>query len=386
MKKALAVLVVVFFCPYLSGTVLAAELVEPTSTTAKARVLEIIRQEVVDIPGTDTKTTLQALRVRIIDGEEAGKEIVVEDDHLGLEEGEVFYLRHVEDPLDGTDYYSVTEPYRLPTLFFFGALFILLVLVFGGRRGMRGLGALALSFFFIFYLLFPGILKGYSPILISVFVASLIVVLGSYITHGFNKTTTSAVLGMIVSIIVTGLLAYAAVYTGRFTGMSSDETMYLNFDTRGAIDFTGLLLGGILIGLLGVLDDAAIAQAIAIEELARVGPHLPRSFIVKRALRIGREHIGALVNTLAVAYVGASLPLLLLFSSYLSTTNLAMTINREIVASEIIRTLIGSIGIVLAVPITTLISSYILVKKRGEEDPELLAREKAALEDLSHHA
>ena len=260
--------------------------------------------------------------------------------------------------------YAVSDPYRLPTIWFFVGLFVLCVIVFGGKQGIRWLLSLALIFFFIAYLLLPGILHGFSPVLLSIGVSALIIVLGSYVTHGFNRVTSSAVVGMIMTIFVTGLLAFAAIHFGKLTGFSNEESVYLNFNTRGTIEgFAGLLLGGILIGpFSGVLyDAAAIGQAVAVDELRNVGPHLSRAAIFKRALRIGREHIGALVNTLAIAYVGVSLPLLLLF--YQSGADPLLTINQELFATEIIRAMIGSIGLVLAVPLTTLIAVSILVKK-----------------------
>jgi len=218
--------------------------------------------------------------------------------------------------------------------------------------------------------------------LMSVAVSSLIIILGSYITHGFNKTTSSAVFGMIVTILITGLLAYWSVHSAQLTGFESDEAVYLNFSTRGNIDIVGILLSGIMIGLLGVLYDVAIGQAISVEELHKIAPHVPRRKIYLRALRMGREHIGALVNTLAIAYVGASLPLLLLFS--MSETASFTVLNREIFATEIVRTLIGSIGLVLAVPITTLISVWFLIRKPENVDKELVEIEKKALEHVGH--
>ncbi len=322
-KKILLVAVLLFFvavpCLY------AQELVVDTQETEKAQVVEVLKQETRTILGTDTKSEVQTLRVKIISGSESGKEITVENDYLHLTKGQKFYLIHAENSLDGRDIYSVSEPYRLPALGTFAGLFVLLVVVFGGKQGVRGLISLVGSFLFIFYILLPGVLHGYSPVLVSIAVSSVIIVLGSYVTHGFNKTTSSAVLGMIVTIVFTGVLAYIAVRVTHLSGFSSEEAVYLNFDTRGSIDFSGLLLGGILIGLLGVLYDAAIGQAISVEELYRIGKHLPRRFIFTRALRIGREHIGALVNTIAIAYVGATLPLLLLF--YSPSAPILLTLN-----------------------------------------------------------
>ena len=197
----------------------------------------------------------------------------------------------------------------------------------------------------------------------SFLVAAVIIIIGSFITHGFNRTTLSAVVGMMATILITGILAGIAVHVTHLTGYTTDETVYLNSNAHGSINMAGLLLGGILIGLLGVLYDIAIGQAVSVEELLRANSAIERKVLYKRATRIGKEHIGALVNTLAIAYVGVSLPLLLLFYSG-SGDPILFTINREIFATEIIRTLIGSIGLILAVPITTLITVYILMKAK----------------------
>ncbi len=179
-------------------------------------------------------------------------------------------------------------------------------------------------------------------------------------------------------------MAYFAVHNSQLTGISGDESIYLNFNTTGGIDLVGLLMGGIMIGLLGVLYDVSIGQSIAVEELHNIASHLSRWKIYKRAIRIGREHIGALVNTLAIAYVGASLPLLLLFYSG-ADASFSTIINREVFATEIIRILIGSIGLVLAVPITTLLSVIMLMPKNTQLlDKEQLQKEEKDLKHFHH--
>ena len=352
--------------------------------TVKAKVLEVLDQEVKNVPGTDVTSTYQTIKVEILQGSKKDTVITVVNDYLSLKKGEVFYLVHTTNSLEGRDTYSVSEPYRLPVVLFFVGLFIFLVFLFGGIQGMRGLLSLGGSLVLILYVLIPGVLQGYSPVLVSLGVASLIIILGSFVTHGFNKTTASAVIGMIVTILVTGVLAYVAVYWSRLSGFSDETAVYLNLNTRGSIDFVGLLLGGMLIGLLGVLYDVAIGQAISVEELHTIAPHISRVTIYKRAIRIGREHIGALVNTLAIAYVGVSLPLLLLYSQS-STESIGVTLNRELFATEIIRTMIGSIGLVIAVPITTIICVFMLMRKASPVSKEKIEKEKHALEHVGHH-
>jgi uncharacterized membrane protein len=338
---------------YAQGT-----LVADTEEFLKAKVVEVSGSATTTIPGTETPAPTQVLTIEIIAGNDKGRVVTFTNDYIQLSKGDIVYVRHQSNELDDTEYWSVSDPYRLNILFWLALVFVALIFLFGGIQGVRGLASLIGSFVLIFYLLIPGIYGGHNAVLISIGVASLIIVVGSYITHGVNRTTSSAVLGMIVTVIITGLGAYYVVQVAQLSGYTSDESMFLHLSTRGAIDMVGLLFGGIMIGLLGVLYDIAIGQAVAIEELFRAGKHLTRREVYLRGIRIGREHIGALVNTLAIAYVGASLPLLLLMQS--ATTGIAFIINSEILSTEIVRILIGSIGLILAVPITTLIASYML--------------------------
>lgn len=353
-------LLFIFFFPLALS---AQELVLDTVTIEKARVLEVSNEHAEIVPGTETLANVQTLQAEVLTGPEKGQVVTFENDYTQLQEGDLFYIRHVTNSLDNKDYWTVSDPYRLNVLLVLAAVFLALLFIFGGMQGVRGLASLVGSLVLIFYVLLPGILDGYSPILVSIGVSSLIILLGSYITHGLNRTTSAAVLGMIATVIITGLTAYYAIDAANLSGFT-DETVYLNFDTRGSIDLVGLLFGGIMIGLLGVLYDVAIGQAIAVEELYRAGKHYTRIEVYKRGIRIGKEHIGALVNTLAIAYVGVALPLLLLLI-HSSTMSIDSTLNTEIFATEIIRILVGSIGLILAVPVTTLIASYMLHKTHG---------------------
>ena len=338
-------------------------MIPDTMTFAKAQVVSVSAPQTAAIAGSDTSEQVQTLTADILDGPEKGATRTFQNDYIQLTVGDIFYLRHTTNSTDHTDRYSVADPYRLDTLFYLALGFLVLTFLFGGWQGVRGLAALAGSIALIFFALIPGILAGYSATLVAIGISVAIIILGSYITHGWNRTTTAAVLGMILTVAMTGALAYLSVHAAHLSGYT-EEAVYLNFDTRGGIDFVGLLFSGIMIGLLGVLYDIAIGQAIAVEELFRAGLHLTRRDVYLRGLRIGREHIGALINTLAIAYVGVSLPLLLLIA-HSSDTGLLFTLNSEIFSTEIIRILIGSIGLVLAVPITTLIASYMLSSVRG---------------------
>ncbi len=324
----------------------------------KAKVVTVSDSRIETVPGTNIESKSQNVSAVIVDGTNKGKVIDFKNDYTQLNPGDTFYARHTIDTYSDIDFWSLSDMYRMDKLVILFIIFIIVLLLFGGIQGLRGLLSLVGSVLLIFYLLIPSIYSGYPVLLVSIVVSSFIIIIGSYITHGFNRTTSSAVIGMIITVCVTGILAYLAITYSRLTGFSSEEHTYLNLDTSGKIDMLGLLMSGVMIGLLGVLYDVAIGQAVSVEELYSSSDRSNRSSVYKSAIRIGREHIGALVNTLALAYVGVSMPLLLLIQS--ATTGLPFIINSEIFATEIIRILVGSIGLILAVPITTVISVYML--------------------------
>ena len=351
-----------------AGVVSAEEIVQDKVEILRAKVVDVVKSEQDGFPGTDITFTTQTIEVRITSGDRKGEVVSIINDYVIVKEGDRVFLNHTVGAVDSIETYSLYDVSRGWTLIFFVALFIGVVFLFGGKQGLRGLLSLLGSLLVIFFVLIPGILRGVDPVFLSIVAASIIIVLGSYVTHGFNRTTSAAVIGMILTVVIAGFLAKVAVFMTKLTGFVEEEAMYLNFSTSGAIDFQGLLLGAILIGLLGTLYDAAISQAIAVEEIHHTDPTLSKKRVYTKVLRIGREHIGALVDTLAIAYVGAALPLLLLYS--LSEVPFGIIINREVFATEIIRITVGSIGVILAVPITTYISTHMLVgklKKRSHE-------------------
>lgn len=359
------------------------EVMQDKHETVLGRVIEIVAQETKNIPGTDTPALHQKIKVELLAGWQKGQTVRIDNDYLNLKEGEKFYVLHTVDWDSGRDYYSVQEKYRLPNLLILTIIFIGVALYFGRGQGFRGLISLAGSIILIVFVLLPGIVHGYSPIVMTIAVSSVIIIVGSYITHGFNKVTSAAVAGMIATVVITGAFAYLAVHFTSLSGYESEEATYLTLNSRGNIDILGLLFGGIMIGLLGVLYDAAISQAISVEELWKIAPHVSARKIYERAIRIGREHIGALVDTLAIAYVGASLPLLLLFYQT-SSENPLITLNREVFATEIVRIMIGSIGLILAVPITTFVAIKILRGHSHEVSKVELEKEEEKLENVSH--
>jgi uncharacterized membrane protein len=342
----------------------AQELIQDKVEIVKAKVVEVVSQEKKEVPGTDVQSIYQTIKAEILEGDKKGKVVTIENDYLVLEKGDKFFLRHSIDGMDGREMYSVRDIDRQGVILGFIILFAIVIIIFSGKQGVRPLISLAGSFFVILYVLVPSLLKGYPPVLTSIVIAAVILFLAIFLTHGFNRESTVAFTGTVMAVILTGVLAYLGVELASLSGFASDEAVYLNFNTRGTLDFAGLLLGGIMIGVLGVLDDIAITQAAVVSELYNSASHLSRKEIYMKAIRVGKEHVGALVNTLALAYTGASLPLLLLFST--SDSSMGSIINQEIFATEIIRTTVGSIGLILTVPITTLLAVYMLKGYKGK--------------------
>lgn len=325
--------------------------------TYRGKVLEIVDEEHRMIPGTETEHLYQTVRMEILNGPQKGEEKVIENDYTELSEGQTFYFNH-NIHVDGTETYGVVSVDRRSSLILLLAIFVITVVAFGGWQGVRSLFALAGSFFAIFYILIPGLLGGWNPLVASFLVASGILFAAIFFTHGFNRESAVAYTGTMIAVVLTGLFAVFAVHDASLSGFAMEESVYLNFNTGGAINFTSLLLGAIIIGVLGVLDDIAVTQAAVVSELYGSNPKIGRWEVYRRALRVGREHVGALVNTLVLAYTGAALPLLLYV--YMAPTGFSTSVNSEIFATEIVRTIVGSIGLILTVPIVTLLAVWYL--------------------------
>jgi uncharacterized membrane protein len=246
--------------------------------------------------------------------------------------------------------YQFADRQRKPVLFWLAALFALAVVVLGRLRGFTALAGLGASLVVLLAFAVPAIIDGRTPIGVAVVSAAAISFFALYLAHGFTAMTTIALLGTLASLTLTAILAVVFVELARFTGFATEEATFLSA-AAGAIDLKGLLLAGVVIGALGAIDDMTVTQASAIAELHAANPTMGRRRLYLAGLRIGRDHVASTVNTLVLAYAAASMPLLVLF--VLSEQSLSSVANGEVVATEIVRTLVGSIGLVASVPITT---------------------------------
>jgi len=203
-------------------------------------------------------------------------------------------------------------------------------------------------------------LAGGNPIQIAIIGSLFIIPLTFYLSHGFNKKTTVAIIGTLIALVITGILANVFVEISKLTGFASENAAFLQVARGGTVNIRGLLLAGIIIGVLGVLDDITVSQSAVIFQLKKANPKLKQFDLYKKAMDVGQDHISSMVNTLILVYTGAAMPLLLLFIN--NPHPFSEVINYEIVADEIVRTLVGSIGLILAVPITTIIASVAVEK------------------------
>lgn len=280
------------------------------------------------------------------------------NDYVPVTPGERVFLGHFVD-IDGKETFSLLDIDRRIPLYGAILFFIVLVIFFGRWQGVRSLIALGLSFVALVYVLIPLILAGYSPVLVGSVVATAVLFAAIFLTYGFTAQASIAFIGTTISVCCTGLLAYLATDAAHLTGVSSEEGTYLQIALNNGIDMIGLLIAGIIIGALGVLDDIAVTQVAVVKELLHANESFSSKALYARAIAVGQSHVSALVNTLVLAYTGASLPLLLLLTQSLGEPGSYIPIiNMELFATEIIRMVVGSSGLILAVPITTAIAVY----------------------------
>ncbi len=274
---------------------------------------------------------------------------------LRLERGDTIVLGYFPDAGAGFEYSFADRERRSPLLLLTG-FFVVAVVGLGRWKGVRALLGLVVSLVVLTTFVLPAILGGSNPLAVALVGSAVIATFALYLAHGLNAWTTIALIGTLASLALVGLLASVFVDAAQFSGLADEEASFLQV-TAGQVDLRGLLLGGIVIGALGVLDDVTITQVSAVWELQGAKPDYGRWNLYRAALRIGRDHIASTVNTLVLAYAGASLPLFLLFTQ--ADQSLGNVVNGESVAVEVVRALAGSIGLVASVPLTTALAVFV---------------------------
>ncbi len=262
----------------------------------------------------------------------------------------------------GSDNVQIVERLRLPSYLYIFAIFLVIIFLIVGYKGIAALFGLAYSLVILFVVMIPLLLNGYNPILTTLFSGILIVIPSTVITHGFNRRSVLVSASILGGLTIALILNLAFTFWTHLTGGGSEEIYYLQIAGFANVDFKALFMGGVIVGVLGVLDDVAVGQIGVVEELRGVNEKVSNSELILRSLRVGKSHVLSLVNTLALAYIGASLPLFMLFIGD-STMPWWVLLNSEGVGEEIIRTLVGSSALVLTVPIATLLAVWVKEKK-----------------------
>ncbi|MFA6405888.1 MAG: YibE/F family protein [Candidatus Paceibacterota bacterium] len=344
----------------------------PDNEFTKAEVTEIVDEGTRAIEGFDGQyaNPYQKVKVKIIEGADLDKVFTIDYSGMSVtafqkvKVGQLVVLNKVETA-DGTFQYQIIDKLRTNELAIIAFLFLFLVILLSRWKGVGSILGMLFSLAVILKFIIPQILAGKDPLTISILGAIAIMITSIYLAHGFTKQTTIAVIATALTLVITGFLSVAFVNLTNLSGISNEDTSSLLFGGPTAtINFKGLLLGGMIIGFLGVLDDITTGMAATVFELKKVNPKLKFNELIKSSLNVGIEHVSSLVNTLVLAYAGASLPIFLYLVLNPQGYPVWFMVNSEFIAEEIVRTLVGSIGLLFAVPITTVIAVYYVSKKK----------------------
>ncbi|GAA2791541.1 YibE/F family protein [Streptomyces showdoensis] len=334
--------------------------VPPTGDTSTPEGREAVNSQ----RGQCAKATIE-----VASGPNKGRtftEIVQPDAPRQLHDGQGVVVAYAPDAPHDLQY-SVTDVNRKMPLAVLAGIFALVVVAVGRMRGVMALIALGASFLVLTLFILPAILQGSNPLVVAIVGASAIMLIALYLCHGLSARTSVAVLGTLISLLLIGLFGSLFIGWASLTGNTDDNTGLIH-GLYPNIDMSGLLLASVIIGSLGVLDDVTVTQTSAVWELHQADPRMGPRALYRAGIRIGRDHIASVVNTLVLAYAGAALPLLLLFS--IAQSSVGTVANSELVAEEIVRTLIGSIGLVASVPVTTALAALVVSADRPGADAQ----------------
>jgi uncharacterized membrane protein len=346
-----------------------------TPETYDARVLSVVEGP---CQGTLPEDEISCLRLnfRLLAGPDEGNRAVISvtgDSPLAkIQPGTTIVVtRNPDAPAEVR--YGFVDVQRGPVLLALALVFAVAVVLLGRLRGVAALAGLMATFLLLLKFVLPAIVVGRDPTVVAAFAAAAIAYVALYLAHGFGPKTSIALLGTVSSLLLTVALGAIFVGLADFSGFASEETFLVNLGVSD-LDLSGLILAGVIIGALGAIDDVTVTQASAVAELSSVDSAASIRGLFRGGLRIGRDHVASTVNTLFLAYVGASLPLLLLF--VLTDQSPLFVANREVVATEIVRSLVGSIGLVASVPLTTWLAAYCYgVRREPRHTPDVTAAE-----------
>jgi uncharacterized membrane protein len=358
------------------ATILGMVLLRPTgdrrpNLQGLGFVSQVVDAEVIearDVPcqgQPEAGVACRRVAFHLLEGPDSGSDVAQEFAETGstprLEAGDQVMLAY--DPNAPEEFrYRFVDRQRSGLLLWLALAFAVTVVALGRLRGLAALAGLAASIGVLVWFVLPAVLDGRGPLAVAIVGAAAIAYLALYLAHGPTTMTTVALLGTLTSLALTAVLAAVFVELAELTGFASEEAVVVQVGAA-SLDLRGIILGGVVIGALGAIDDMTVTQASAVWELRAADPGMPRGTLTRAGLRIGRDHVASTVNTLALAYAGASMPVLLLL--VLSQQPVGTVISGEVIATEIIRTLVGSIGLVAAVPVTTWLAAAVAPAAAG---------------------
>jgi uncharacterized membrane protein len=355
----LAAIIAFFAFPYFDKTEIPGEGFSTVgSETVRAEVTKILEEGKIDMDGHVQK--YQLAQVKVLEGPYAGIPMQIDygkrqlrTDDYDLTPGDKIMVSISKTPQNVVNAYFV-DYIRTTPILWLTVIFAAAIIFISRWKGVGALLSMVFSLYVIIYYIIPHILNGEDPLQVSIIGSAVLLGVTLYLTYGWTLKTHSSVVSMVVVLLLTGALSAIFVVFGKLNGTGDENVMFLIQQMKTPINLRGLLLGGMIIGALGVLDDLVTTQASAVFELHHANPNLGFRGLFTSAMHIGQDHVAATVNTLVLAYAGTSLPMLLLFS--LARADYGYLINFSFIAEEVVRTLVGSLGLIAAVPITTVIA------------------------------
>jgi uncharacterized membrane protein len=342
---------------------------EPLEDLITAEVVTITERTEDPDPVLGGSGEIADITVELLDGPEAGRTVTLTQIPLeGYPEftpGDRIELEAATIPDSDVEFF-IRDFQRLPALALLGGLFVLAVLAIGRWHGLRSLLGLGLSLFIVVRFVVPAILAGSNPAVVALVGALAVMIVTLYLAHGVNEMTTAAIVGTAGALLLTIGLGLLFIDRAKITGFASDQAQFARFAVEG-LDLRGLVLAGLIIAALGVLDDVTVSQASTVFALHDTDRTLSWPTLFARAMRVGRDHIASVVNTLFLAYAGASLVLLVLFST--SGLPASELVNSEVLAEEIVKIVVGSLGLIAAVPFTTALAASVAIRRPATTRP-----------------
>lgn len=365
MRRGFSTILIIFILMFLSAGHIFAQSRNVKDFYVRGEIEKVFEEKTVISNAAEYVT--QSVQIRILEGDY--KEKLVQTDRtinpklksFNLKKGERVVV-NIKVNENGDEFYSIYEPYRLDGLIYAGIGFLILIFIIGGKKGVGAFIGLVISLLIISQWMIPQIVKGSDPVQIVVIGACVILFFTTYIAHGFSLKTSVAVAGTALSLIITGWLSTFLTGALSLTGLGNEDIYQLQSGASIIYNTQGILLGAILIGTLGALNDITTTQAITIFTIVKENPKQKFFELFKKGMDIGKEHIASMVNTLVLAYAGSSIGIFIFIALNPAGLPWWVILNNETTMEEIIATIAGSSALILAVPITTFLASYIALK------------------------